>query len=60
LLNETWFIAEGLVWGWIGWMVLGPSSARRWWIGSAAITIAVLFVVGMLSAFGIIGRVVVG
>jgi hypothetical protein len=60
LFNETWFLVEGLVWVAIAWTVLGPSPARRWWLGSAAVAIAGSTVVGLLSAFGVIGRVVIG
>ena len=57
--NETWFLAEGVLWGVIGWIALGRSPARRWWVGTALATIAVLTLVGMLAAYGVIGRVVV-
>lgn len=60
ILNETWFLAEGLLFGALGWINLGRSSARRWWIGTALAAIAVLTVIGMLSAFGVIGRFIIG
>ena len=60
ILNETWFLAEGLLFGALGWISLGRSSARRWWIGTALAAIALLTVIGMLSAFGVIGRFIIG
>jgi hypothetical protein len=33
---------------------------RRWWMASAAVGIAVLTAIGLLSAFGVIGRLIVG
>lgn len=58
--NETWFIAEGFLWGALAWISLGRSSARRWWIGTALAEIAVLVSIGLFSAFGIIGKFIVG
>lgn len=60
LFNETWFLAEGLLWGALAWISLGRSSARRWWTGTALAAIAALTLIGMLSAFGIIGKFIVG
>jgi hypothetical protein len=60
VFNETWFLAEGLLWGALAWISLGRSSARRWWIGTALAAIAVLTLIGMLSVFGIIGKFIVG
>ena len=60
LFNETWFIVEGLLWAAIAWTVLGGSKTRRWWTGTAVVAVAALTVAGLLSAFGIIGRLVVG
>ncbi|WP_203923148.1 DUF3995 domain-containing protein [Rugosimonospora africana] len=58
--NETWFLIEGLLWGALGWVVLGPSGTRRRWVGSALAGVAALTAIGMLSAFGVIGRFVIG
>jgi hypothetical protein len=58
--NETWFIGEGFLWGTLAWIGLGRSSARRWWTGTALAAIAVLASIGLLSAFGIIGKFIVG
>jgi hypothetical protein len=54
--NETWFLAEGFLWAALAWIGLGRSPARRWWTGTALAAIAVLTAVGLLSAFGVIGR----
>lgn len=58
--NETWFLTEGILWGILGWIGLGRSPGRRWWIGTALAAIAVLIVIGLLSAFGVIGKLIVG
>lgn len=60
VFNETWFLIEGVLWGMLGWINLGPSRARRWWIGSGLAAIAVLTSVGLLSAFGVIGKIIIG
>jgi hypothetical protein len=59
LFNETWFLAEGLLWGVLAWIALGSSHGRRQWLVSAGAGIAVATCVGLLSAFGVIGRFVV-
>lgn len=56
--NETWFLAVGFLWAVLAWISLGRSPARRWWSGTALAAITVLTAVGMLSAFGVIGRFV--
>lgn len=58
--NETWFLMEGVLWGTLGWVVLGPSRTRRRWVGSALAGVVALTAIGMLSAFGVIGRFVIG
>ena len=60
VFNETWFLLEGVLWLAIGWTVIGPSRARRWWLGSAVVAIGLATVVGILSGFGILGRAVIG
>jgi hypothetical protein len=57
--NETFFLVEGLGWGAIAWMALGPSPARRRWTGTALAATAVLTVIGLLTAFGVLGRVII-
>lgn len=58
--NEPWFLLEGLAWGALGWLGLGPGRRRRWWVASAVAAVAILTAVGLLSATGVIGKVVVG
>lgn len=60
IFNETWFLAEGLLWGILGWLNLRPSRARRWWVGTAVVAVVVLTCVGLLSGLGLIGRFVIG
>jgi hypothetical protein len=57
--NETWFLADGLLWGALAWIALGRSRARRWWTGTALAATATMTLIGLLSAFGVIGRFVV-
>jgi hypothetical protein len=42
-----------------GWIVLG-AGRRRLWVGSAIATTLALTVIGLLSATGVIGRVIIG
>ena len=59
--NEPWFLVEGMLWGAIAWTAgLDRSPRRWWWVGSAGVAVAVLTVVGLLSATGVIGRFIVG
>jgi len=61
LFNEPWFLMEGLLWAAIAWGgALSASSRRWWWIGSALAGTGILTTIGLLSAFGVIGRVIVG
>jgi hypothetical protein len=61
LFNEPWFFVEGLAWGAIAWTGgLSSSRHRRWWIVSGLAAIAALTVMGLLSAFGVTGRFIVG
>lgn len=61
LFNEPWFLTEGLLWAAIAWTgALRWSPRRRWWVLSASGAITALTIVGLLSAFGIIGRLIVG
>jgi hypothetical protein len=61
LFNEPWFLVEGLLWGAIAWWGgLNRSPERGWWIASALVAILGLTVVGLLSAAGVIGKIVVG
>jgi hypothetical protein len=59
--NEPWFVGEGLLWGAIAWAgALRESPRRAWWIGSAVGATSILTAIGLLSAFGVIGRWVAG
>jgi hypothetical protein len=58
--NEPWFLLEGLGYAALGWIALGPGRRRRWWVGSAIAATSVLTMIGLLSATGVIGRVIIG
>jgi hypothetical protein len=60
LFNEPWFLLEGLGHAALAWIVLGAGSRRRWWVGSAIAAALVLTVIGLLSATGVIGKVIIG
>jgi hypothetical protein len=61
LFNEPWFLTEGLLWAAIAWTgALSWSPRRRWWVVSAFAAITLLTIVGLLSALGIIGTLIVG
>lgn len=58
--NEPWFLTEGLLWALVAWGgALRRSPRRGWWVGSALAATAVATVIGLMSAFGVIGRVIV-
>jgi hypothetical protein len=60
-LNEPWFFIEGLLWGAIAWTgALRVSPRRRWWVGTALVGTIASTTFGVLSAFGVIGRFIVG
>lgn len=59
--NEPWFLMEGLLWAAIAWGgALRESPRRTWWLGSVAAAVTVATAVGLLSAFGVIGKVIIG
>jgi hypothetical protein len=61
VFNEPWFLIEGLLWAAIAWAgALRISPRRRWWIGSALAATAASTIIGLLSAFGAIGKIIVG
>jgi membrane glycosyltransferase len=60
LFNETWFLVEGLLWGLLGYTIIGRSRSRLRWLTAALLATALLTGVGMLSAFDVIGRRVDG
>jgi hypothetical protein len=57
--NEPWFLIEGLLWGALCWVHLTTARARRWWLASALAAVAILTVIGVLSAAGVIGRFII-
>jgi hypothetical protein len=57
--NETWFLAEGLLWSVLAWAVLRDARDRRRWFASAGAGVGAATGVGLLSAFGVIGRFLV-
>lgn len=59
--NEPWFLIEGLLWVALAWVgILRTSARRRWWVVSIVAAIAISTLVGLLSAFGVIGTWVAG
>ena len=59
LVNEPWFLTEGLLWGALGVAIVQPSR-RRAWITTAAVGCILLTVAGVLSGLGVIGSFTVG
>jgi hypothetical protein len=59
LFNETWFLLEGGLWFALAWTVMGPVTTRRLWVATAVLAIALATLVGLLTAFGVIGRAVI-
>jgi hypothetical protein len=53
--NEPWFIVEGVGFATMAWLVLGPGSAGRRWLGTALVKTSLLTVVGLLSGTRVIG-----
>jgi hypothetical protein len=60
LLNEPWFLVEGLLWGTLGWSNLASDRSRRLWVTSGVVATVALTVIGVLSTVGIIGKFIVG
>jgi len=60
LLNEPWFLIEGLLWGALGWYGLASARSRLLWVACALVATVALTVVGVLSTVGIIGKFIVG
>lgn len=53
LLNEPWFLVEGLLWGALA-LVLVRTSRRRAWLLSAVVACVALTAVGVLTGLGLI------
>jgi hypothetical protein len=59
--NEPWFLIEGLLWARLAWVGgLAGSPRRLWWLASALAGTLASTAVGVLSAFGVIGKFIVG
>ncbi len=59
--NEPWFLIEGLLWAAMAWVgALRVSPRRLWWIGSAVAATAALTAMALMSAFGVIGQMIIG
>lgn len=54
LLNEPWFLVEGVLWAVLGAAFLPAGARRRWWASVAAGTLLAT-AVGLLSGLGVIG-----
>ncbi|HEX6498983.1 MAG TPA: DUF3995 domain-containing protein [Micromonosporaceae bacterium] len=57
--NEPWFLVEGLAFGALAWIGLGPGWSRRWWTASAVVAIVAFVLLGMLTLAGAVGRTIV-
>jgi hypothetical protein len=57
LLNEPWFLVEGLLWGALG-LAHVAGRRRRAWLTTAVVACALLTVVGVLSGLDVIGSFV--
>jgi hypothetical protein len=60
VFNETWVLIDGALWGILGWMGLSSLRGRRWWLGTAYAAVGVLTAVGLLAAFGVVGKTIIG
>jgi len=59
LLNEPWFLVEGLLWAALGLVFVAPAR-RRAWVSTAVAVCLVASVAGVLSGIGVIGSVRIG
>lgn len=59
LFNETWFLVEGILWAVLAAVVLGRSRGGRRWKASAVGAVLALTTLGLLSAFGVVGTMIV-
>jgi hypothetical protein len=57
--NEPWFLIEGLLWAAIAWVGLREVRGRWWWLGGAIIATLAATTAGLLSALGVIGKLIV-
>lgn len=59
LVNEPWFLVEGLLWASLG-IGLVRAPGRRAWVLSASVACLLLTIVGVLSGLGVIGTIHLG
>ncbi len=59
LLNEPWFLAEGLLWAALGLMFVAAPRRRAWVLSAVAACLA-LTAVGVLSGLDVIGSFRIG
>jgi hypothetical protein len=59
LLNEPWFLVEGLLWAAFG-LAFVDVPRRRTWLASAVLGCLLLTVLGVLSGIGVIGSFQLG
>jgi hypothetical protein len=59
LLNEPWFLIEGLLWAALGLAFVAPSRRRAWLVSAIAAGL-LLTVVGVLSGLDVIGSFQLG
>lgn len=59
LLNEPWFLVEGLLWCALALSATSPHRQRAWLVSASAACV-LLSVVGVLSGVGVIGSVHLG
>jgi hypothetical protein len=60
LFNEPWFLVEGLLFAMIGWKNMPSRPRRLQWIISVGLLVAVMSIIGILSATGVIGKLIIG
>lgn len=59
--NEPWFLGMGLLWGIMAWAgALAEAPRGHLWLASAVAVTTVATAIGLLSAFGVIGMVIIG
>lgn len=58
--NEPWFLIEGLLFAILGLKNVSTRARRRAWLLTIGAAVAVAYIVGMLSATGVIGRLIIG
>lgn len=61
LWNEPWFLIEGLAWHAIAWAAfVRHATWRTFWIVGLVMAVTVFTMLGLLSAVGVVERVIVG